>query len=175
MLAPMNFTPRPISKHQRAKLIAWTLAMLVWLVQMLFGAVVVTPRHERQRARAMSIERLTRRVKMLIISRAIDLSRRRWRGGGCAHAGRRVTVGPGALRVLLGARVHRWLARKDIGERIAVLIYTLQHLDECAAFVAKRLKRGLTRRWLALFAIEPPRAILLVSLAEPRAIIADSS
>jgi hypothetical protein len=33
----------------------------------------------------------------------------------------------------------------------------------------------LTRRWLALFAIEPPRAILLVSLAEPRAIIADSS
>jgi hypothetical protein len=171
----MNFTKRPLPKHRRARLIAWTLAMLAWLASVLFGQVAFAARHERQRGARMSLAGLTRMVKMLIISRAIDLARRRWRASSRAHAGRPIKAPKSALRVMLGARVHRMLARGDVGGRIAVLIHALRHIDAYAALVAKRLRRGLTRIWLRFFAITPSRTIPLASLFAPRAAFADSS
>jgi hypothetical protein len=51
----MKLHRRPITKHQRARLIAWTLAMLMWMASVLKGAAF-TPRHQRQRAERMSLD-----------------------------------------------------------------------------------------------------------------------
>jgi hypothetical protein len=76
---------------------------------------------------------------------------------------------------MLGSRVHRMLRQRAVGARIAALIHALQHIDAYAALVAKRLKRGLTRIWLRLFAITPPRTVPLALSAEARTAFADSS
>lgn len=172
----MNFTPRPLSTHRRARLIAWALAMLVWLAQVWFGAALLRPRHARQRASRMSLVGLKRMVKKLIIVRAIDLARRRWRAPRKrAYRGRAIALPNGVIRALIGAQVHHKLKRRQIGECIAVLIHALHHLDAYAALVAKRLKRGLTRRWLALFALPRAPDARVASLAALAAFTADSS
>lgn len=171
----MNFTPRPLSKHRRARLIAWALAMLVWMAQVLFGAVAFKPRHERQRAERMSLAGLERMVKQLIISRAIDLSRRRWRRSRVRAYRGRALVARSWANAVIGSRVRRMLRRRAIGERIAVLIHALRHLDYYAALVAKRVKRGQTRRWLYLFALPPAPDARVITLAAPQAFAADTS
>ncbi len=170
----MHIAKRPISKHQRARLIAWTLAMLMWLSAVLCGAAAFSDRHERQRGERMSLAWLTRRVKMLIISRAIDFARKRRR---CVRAvrGRLIVARGGALRALLGARLHRALNRKALAERLAVLIDALQHIDAYAAQVAKRLKRGLTRRWRYLFDLERAPNARLSAQAAPAPCAANTS
>ncbi|MGQ0532215.1 MAG: hypothetical protein ACT4OF_05935 [Caulobacteraceae bacterium] len=171
----MNFTPRPLPKHRRARLIAWALAMLAWMAQVIFAGAAFTKRHERQRGPRMSLDRLTRMVKMLIISRAIDLAGLRWRKRYIrVYRGRNITP-RGSIRAIIGSRVRRHLKRKDKGERIGVLIHAIRHLDRYAALVAKRMKRRLTRRSLALFAAPPAPAAPVTSLAMPAAFFADSS
>lgn len=172
----MKFTPRPISKHHRARLIAWTLAMLAWMMQVLFAAASLTPRHQRQRGPAMSLDRLTRMVKLLIISRAIDFTRRRYRAPPRKPRFRGLAVAPRAVvRALIGVAVQKLLKRKDVGDRIAVLLHAIRHIDVYAARVARRLKRGLTRRWRALLDWKPARDGDAVALFAPEAHFADSS
>jgi hypothetical protein len=176
MLAPMNFTPRPLSKHHRARLIAWTLAMLVWMTQVLFAAAPFTSRQQRQRGPLMSLDRLTRMVKLLIISRAIDFTRRRYRAPPRKPSFRGLAVAPRAVvRALIGARVQKLLKRKDVGDRIAVLLHAIRHIDVYAARVARRMKRGLTRRWRALLDWKAARDALVLTLASPLVCFADSS
>jgi hypothetical protein len=170
----MNFIPRPITQHYRARLIAWTLAMLMWTLNMLVAGGVLSARHERQRAWAMSLAWLTRRVKLLIISRASVLARKRTRPLRLHYRGR-VLRTRGFVNAVIGARVRRMLKRKGVVETIVALIDVLRAIDTYAAPVAKRLRRGLSRRMLHLFALPPapdaPVATLFVS--GPR--FADSS
>jgi hypothetical protein len=171
----MNFTPRPISKHYRSRLIAWTLSMLLWTFEALFAATL-KPRHERQRLQRISLDGMTRRVKMLIVSRASDFAHvrgvRRLR---FSYRGCRIVLKSGLINALVGARVRRLLKRQGVVERIAVLVHALRHIDDYATLVATRIRRGLTRRLSRLFA--PPRALAtrLVTLASPNAICFDSS
>jgi len=172
---PMNFTPRPISQHQRARLIAWTLSMLLWTLQALFAAAL-SPRHERQRRERMSLDWLTRQVKLLIISRANALARLRIRRHQrTSYRSCRNVLKPGVINALIGVRLRRRLNRKGLIERITTLVHALHHIDAYAAHVAERLGRGLTRRCLHLFALPPTPAAPLVTLATPSAHFADSS
>jgi hypothetical protein len=169
----MQLQKRPLSKHRRARLIAWTLAMLAWLAQVLLAHAPFTQRHERQRGARMSLERLARQVKLLIISRALDrLPRRRRRGP--AFRGRALTP-RSVIRALIGASLRRTFKRKHIGERIFALMHALIHIDDYAARIAKRLRRGLTRRWLALFALNWPHSTLVLSTTKLAPCAADSS
>ena len=171
----MNFIPRPINQHHRARLIAWTLSMLLWTFQALFAAAL-SPRHERQRRERMSLAWLTQQVKLLIISRANDLAytrmRRRQR---LSYRGCRNVLMPGIVNALIGVRLRRRLNRKGLIERIATLVQALHHIDDYAAIVAKRIRRGLTRRCLQLFALPPAPAARVITLAAPDAICVDSS
>lgn len=170
----MHFAKRPLPKHRRARLIASTLALLLWMAQVLLGAVVFTARHERQRGARMSLDRIARQVKLLIISRAADLSGVRPRRPVRAFRGRRIDW-QGAINAAIGARVKRLLKRTHIGERIAVLVHALANLDDYAVLVAKRLRRGMTRRWRVLFAFHWPLSAAVRSLAAPGSTFADSS
>jgi len=170
----MQLPNRPLSKHRRARLIAATLAMLLWLAQVLFAGGPFSPRHERQRARAMSLQRLTKQVKLLIVSRALDGLRRRRPRRVRRFRGR--SIAPRAsVDAIIGMRLKRRLKRRDLGERIAVLIDALLHIDRYAAHVAKRLRRGLTRRWRAVFAIDWPRSAPAPFGPAPAPHIADTS
>ena len=172
----MNFTPPPLSKHRRARLIAWTLAMLMWMAQVFFCGAAFSDRHERKRGPLMSLDGLTRRVMMLILCRANDLTGFRWRKPRRRRVYRgRDVPSRGAFRALVGVRVRRMLKRKELGERILVLIHAIQHIDHYAALVARRLKRGLTRRFMPLFALPPAPDAPVVMLATLPVCFADSS
>ncbi len=171
----MNFTPRPISQHQRARLIAWTLAMVLWTFQALFAAAL-TPRHERQRRTRMSLDWLTQQVKRLIVSRASDLACARMvRRQRISYRGCRNVLKTGFVNAVLGARIRRLLNRKGLVERIAALIDALRYIEDYASCVAHRLRRGLTRRSLQLFALPPAPDTRVTTLAALDAIFADSS
>jgi hypothetical protein len=103
----MNFIPRSISKHYRARLIAWTLSMLMWTFQALCAGMF-SPRHERQRRERMSLAWLTQQVKLLIISRANDFAydpRRRRQI--ISYRGCRNVLKPGFVNAMVGARAAR--------------------------------------------------------------------
>jgi hypothetical protein len=169
----MQLQKRPLSKHHRARLIAWTLAMLAWLAQVLVANVLFTPRHERQRGARMSLERLERQVKLLILSRALDMLPCRRR---CGRAFRGRSLTPhNFIRAAIGVRMKRKLQGHDIVSRIVALMHALTHIDEYAKLIAKRLRRGLTRRWLALFAIGWPRGTPVLSAPASAPLAADSS
>ena len=172
----MNFIPRSISKHYRARLIAWTLSMLMWTFQALCAGMF-SPRHERQRRERMSLIWLTQQVKLLIISRANDFAgmRMRRRRQIISYRGCRNVLKPGIVNALIGVRLRRFLNRKGLIERIAALVQALHHIDDCASIVAHRMRRGLNRRMLHLFALPPAPAARIVTLTAPDAICVDSS
>jgi hypothetical protein len=171
----MNFIARPISQHHRARLIAWTLAMMLWTFEALFAGAL-TPRYERQRRERMSLTWLTQQVKLLIISRAGDFARARMvRRQRISYRGCRNVLKPGFVNAIIGVRIRRMLNRKGVVQRISALIQALHHIDDHAAYVARRLRRGLTRRYLHLFALPQAPAKRLVTLAAPETICADSS
>jgi hypothetical protein len=171
----MNYTPRPLPKHHRARLIAWALAMLAWVASLLFGGAVFTDRHARQRGKRMSLAGLKYMVECLILSRARDFARLRWRGRH-VRAFRGRPIAPRAVvRALIGARVRRMLKRRTIAERIAVFIQALTQIDTYATLLAKRVRRGLTRRLYALFIPPIAPAAPCASLALMQAAFSDSS
>jgi hypothetical protein len=128
--------------------------MLMWLLQLIYSGAVLSARHERQRSGRMSIYWLTRRVKMLIISRAGELSRVRLRRPrrSFSYRGCRNVLKPGLVNAFIGVRLRRMLHAKCLIERLVALAHALRHIDDYAAIVAKRMRRGLTRRFLHLFA-----------------------
>ena len=171
----MNFIPRSISKHYRARLIAWTLSMLLWTFQALCAGMF-SPRHERQRRERMSLIWLTQQVKLLIISRANDFAHDpRRRRQIISYRGCRNVLKPGFVNALIGARIRRLLNRKGVIERISALVSALHHIDDYAIHVAKRIRRGLNRRYLELFALPPAPPARVITLAAPDAICVDSS
>jgi hypothetical protein len=174
-MTAMNFIPRSISQHHRARLIAWTLAMLLWTFQALFAAAL-SPRYERQRRERMSLTWLTQQVKLLIISRANDFVYAPTRRRLCvSYRGCRNSLKSGFVNAMIGVRIKRMLHAKGVIERISALMHALRHIDDFAIVVAYRLRRGLTRRQLHLFALPPAPDTRVVTLAAPDAICVDSS
>lgn len=143
--AHMHLAKRPLPKHARARLIAWALAMSIWLIAAITGAVALRPRHARQRADISAITRLLRLVKRLIISRAADFAHVRRRRRYCAVYRGRPVVPSGLVRALIGSRLRHALKRKDVIEQLRALIGALKNLDEYAVRLAKRMRRRLTR------------------------------
>lgn len=146
--------------------------MLSWIAAVLFADGAVSRRHIRQRFN-ISLDRLTRRVRNLLIIRAAQLARRRepkrlryWRRG---RDLRRAHF----LRSAFGGHLRRTLKHKDIATRIARLIAVLRNLDAYAAQLAKRLRRGLTRLWPRM--VEPAFAPLRLGPPAPPPAVADSS
>lgn len=169
----MHLAKRHLPKHARARLIAWALAMLMWLGAALSGAIAVKPRHQRQRVDLYALTHLTLLVKRLIISRAADFARLRPpKRVGTAYRGRPIAR-PGLIRALIGSHLRRALKRQDIFKHICALIAALRHLDVHAAHIAKRMRRKLTR--LAPVLTLPYAAAPLISLCRAHAVANDSS
>src|SRR5262245_4341653 len=98
----MHIAKPILTQHRRARLIAWTLAMLAWLASVLFEGAPFTQRCARQRGKRMSLEGLARQVKLLIVSRGGELARLRRRKPGSHYRGRSLRR-PGRIRALIGA------------------------------------------------------------------------
>jgi hypothetical protein len=131
--------------HRRARLIAWTLAMLAWLAGVLTGNVL-KPRHARQRAERASLWFLARRVHLLIIARAMDfIGRRPLRFRAPMQHGRSIAQ-PGLMRALIGAKLRRAFKKKSVLDSILAMIHALRNLDDFARAMAQRIRRKLTRR-----------------------------
>jgi len=164
------FKPR-LSDHRHARLVAWALAMLLWMAGVLRGAGV-TSRHLRQRGGA-PLHAAAHFVKQLIVVRAQRIARLRtagrfqyWRYG-------RLVLRRGVFRAIVGARVRKALRRRDPFAQLAALIDALAHVDSFARMVAARIRRRLTRLW-------PKRAAraddaLAAPCCAPEAAFADSS
>jgi hypothetical protein len=170
----MNFIPRHLPKHARARLIAWTLAMLAWLAWAMSGAAAPKRRHIRRRYRFISLDRLARTTAMLIISRAGDLARKRFgrrnpffnRVRGRARWPRHV------MRSLIGGRLRRALKHESFTTRVAILADALRRIDAWAAPLVKRVRRGMTKLWPRRTAPGAPAPV--VALAVPPAFFADT-
>jgi hypothetical protein len=148
------------TSHQRRRLALWALAVLQWIVAVLFAGTPVAPRHIVQRGPRISLEGLTRTVIKLLVIRAGELGRRRrgrlrfWRYG-------RDLRRPHFIRSLLGANLRRTLRHKDLATRIARLIAVLRDLDAYAQRLARRFK--LTRLWPTTSAPTPAKGLRAAS------------
>lgn len=149
--------------------------MLAWIAWAVSSAASPKRRHIRRRYRFISLDRLTRTVALLIISRAGDLARRRHekanpffnRVRGRARWPRHV------FRSLIDGRLRRALKHRDFTARIALLSDALRRIDAWAAPLVKRLRHGMTKLWPRRTA--PSDHAPLVALAMGPAFLADSS
>jgi hypothetical protein len=171
----MQLQKRHLSKHRRARLTAWTLAILAWLAWVFSADRAPKRRHMRKRYGFISLDRLARRVALLVIIRAVELGGiRRYKSNpfflrlrGRDRWPRHVT------RSLIGGRLRRALKHESFSARVAILTDALNYLDLWAARHAARRRRGMTRLWPLLAA--PTPAAPIAALAAPAAFLADSS
>lgn len=169
----MHLANRHLSKHARARLFAWALAMSMWLFAAITGAIAMKPRHARQRADLEALGRLDYLVRGLIITRASELARQRTpKRFSAAYRGRPIATS-GLIRALIGSRLRRALTRKDIFEQLRALIDALHALETHAAHLAKRMRRRLTR--LAPIFTLPCASAPLHSFTHTRAVANDTS
>jgi len=170
----MQFQKRHLSKHRRARLIAWTLAILAWVAWVFSAERAPQRRHMRQRYGFISLEGLARNVAMLVFIRAAELAGVRHRRNPFFSRLRGRQLWPRhALRSLIGGRLRRALKHKDFTARVAILTDALRRLDVWAARHVRRARRGRTRLWA--IAPKPTPAAPLITLARPPAFFADSS
>jgi hypothetical protein len=165
--------PQPlINPHRFARLVAWLQALLAWAAQILF-ATTARPnrRHIRQRYGFISLDRIERCVRALVITHAVQLAqlRRRQRPlrNAAAFGFRRRIARGGLLRAAVGARVRKALKHRDPAQRIQRLVGALANIDAFARrYLLARAKRRLTRLHAVLIAAPmaepvfggPPRA-----------------
>jgi hypothetical protein len=169
----MHLPKHHVSKHRRARLIAWTLAMLAWLAWVFSADVAPKRRHLRRRYGFLSLDRLARTLSVLIVLRAAELAGvRRGNPFRSRIPGRKVWVRH-AVRSIVGGRLRRALKHKDFTTRIALLTDAARRLDGWAAHYVARLRLGMTR--LRAVPTRPQPAAPLVSLAVTTAFFADSS
>lgn len=152
--------------------------MIVWAAAVLFENLVPSRRRLRQRCGMLSIDRLTRVVRNLMIARAGELL-----GARRAQRRSRTFAPPGfcrrmrarnILRAVAGARLRRFMSAGDDVARFTRLLRILGDLDAYArAFLFRRAKSGVNRL-LPVFAVRPPRAPLR-SQARPAPAAVNSS
>jgi hypothetical protein len=135
----MRLPKRLLTKHRRARLIAWTLAVLAWLAWVFSAGGAPNRRHMRQRYGFISLDRLARNIALLIIVRAAEIGGvKRYRSNpffsrlrGRHRWPRHVT------RSIIGARQRRALRHSDVTTRVAILTGALHRLDAWAARLAR--------------------------------------
>jgi hypothetical protein len=171
----MHLAKRHLPKHARARLIAWTLAMLAWIAWALSAATTPNRRHIRRRYGFVSLDRLARTVALLIVSRAADLAHRRRRDRNpFFNRVRGRQVWPRHVqRSIIGARLRRALKHKNFTSRVALLTDALKRIDVWAAPVVKRLRDGMTKLWPRH--TNPTPATPLATLIAAQASFADTS
>ena len=139
-----------LNPHRRARLIAWTLAMLAWVHAVFFNDRIMSRRQLRKRGCFLSLDGLARMVTRLILIRAAELlgprqPRKRMVRVRGEDLRRRHLV-----RSVIGSRLRRAFKHRDVRERVAILIAALKTLDLWAARFAKRLARRVTKLWAIL-------------------------
>ena len=101
-----------LSPHRRARLIAWTLAMLAWVHAVFFDGQIMSRRRLRQRGGFLSLDRIARVVTQLIILRAAELAGFR-RHGRISFRQHGADLWPRHLRrSAIGARIRRALKHR---------------------------------------------------------------
>jgi hypothetical protein len=168
-------TPRRpyLAPHRRQRLILWALAMLTWIASVL-ASIAPTRRHLSQRG-AMSIHRLARMVKQLVLLRAADIAgmKRKTRPPLLFKQGRDMRRRH-IMRSMVGSRLRRALDHRDPVARIAILIDALTHLDAWAARFAKHISCGFARLW-SIAPAPMTDAVLLLGPPAPPPACCDSS
>jgi hypothetical protein len=170
----MHLQKRHLSKHRRARLIAWTLAILAWVAWVFSAERAPKRRHMRQRYGFISLDRLARTVALLVVSRAGELARMRRRANPFFARVRGRQRWPRHIkRSIIGARLRQRLKHADFATRVAILAAAAANLDAWAVAHIKKLRRGMTRLWA--IAPAPVPAVPLITLARAPAFFADSS
>lgn len=171
----MQLQKRHLSKHRRARLIAWSLAILAWFAWAFSAECAPKRRHMRRRYGLVSLDGLARTVALLILVRAAELAGvRRWRANPFfARVRGRQRWPRHAVRSIIGSRLRRALKHKDFTTRVAILTDALRRLDAWAALYVKRMRKGLTKLWPRL--TKPQAAVQLAALAAAEAFFVDTS
>lgn len=169
----MQLPPKPrLSRHQRARLIAWTLALLLWFARVLPAGLAPARRHIRQRCAFFDLNWIARWISGLVLLRAHELAGLSRRTPPPLYRYGRRRKPASFLRSAFGARLRRALKHRDVATRISILIDALRRLDAFAARFTKRLQRKFTRLWPILATQGAQRA----PTAEPApALCADDS
>lgn len=174
----MHKPTRFLTQHRRARIVAWTLAMLAWIASVLFTKRAPSRRRIRQRYGLFSLRALTRLVCDLATVRALEMTQIRRRPPkvrNTAGAGFRRRTRPRALaRAIVGARLRKAFKRGAVAERIQFLIAALSDIDAFARhyFVPRALRR-LTKLWAVVPIAPAAEPILRASAPSPA--IANSS
>jgi hypothetical protein len=171
----MHLPKRHISKHRRARLVAWSLAMLAWLAWVFSADRAPKRRHMRRRYGLMSLDRLAQMLALLIVVRAGELAcTGRYRANPFFNRVRGRQAWPRhALRATIGGRLRRALKHKCFTTRVAILTDAARRLDAWAAPYVDRLRLGMTRLWSVR--TKPRPAAPLIWLAATSAFFADTS
>jgi hypothetical protein len=173
----MKSSPYIISSHRLVRLIAWARLALAWAAMMLFSEDAPRPTRRRiRRYGLLSLDRLERLVRNLVLIRAAQLARRPARRCTFAFAPagfRRRRRTRQLLRAVAGSRLRRALRDRDPAKRMARLVQALADIETLARRIVRRLPKGLTRV-RALVAVRPPHERIR-SLAAPARCTCDSS
>jgi hypothetical protein len=152
--------------------------MIVWSAAVFFGSLIPSRRRIRQRYGMLSIDKLTRAVRNLLIARAGQLATRRWakeKTRDYASSGfRRRVRARNILRSIGGARLRRFMIAGGVAARFARLLQILGNIDAYVrAFLLRRASNGVNRL-KPLLAVRPPHEPVRTQAA-PVSICADTS
>ncbi|WP_395646578.1 hypothetical protein [Terricaulis sp.] len=170
----MHLPPKPrLSRQRLARILAWTLALLLWLARALDSNKPARRRHLRQRYIFFDLDWLVRHVAVVIVLHAARLAPApRRRRLVFFHRGRDLKR-TGFRRSAFGSRLRRALKGRGDAGRIGALIDALRRIDILAAIYAARLRRRFTRLWPLIAA--PDAAAPLPALAGAAVRAADTS
>lgn len=164
----MHAQPKPcLGAHRQARIIAWALAMLLWLSSVVSGAHIMSRRRLRQRGGWFCLDHLARLITNLIGIRAAELAgnraprKRLFRDRGVDL--RR----PHLRRSVIGSRLRRALKHPDAEARIRLLIHALHDFEALAARLANRMRRRVTRLWAILARPASTEALASVDARAP--------
>ena len=163
IIAPVQIKPPPINAHRLARLIVLARAVIVWAAAVFFESLIPSRRRIRQRYGMLSIDKLTRMVRNLLIARVGQLARGRSttmrRPRNYAPPGfRRRMRARNLLRSIGGGRLRRFMNAGGDAARFARILQIVGDLDTYArAFLLRRAENGVNRL-MPLLAIRPPHA-----------------
>jgi hypothetical protein len=160
--------PPALNRHRLARLIVWAQALVLWAAAVLIGERIGNRRHIRQRYRALTIDKLARLVRNLLIIRAAEFVRLRpappWRD--FAPAGFQRRRGLCRLRAVAGSRLRRVLNEGDLAARLMRFVHIVGHLDAYARTFLLRRARNRIGRLNPLIAARPRAHVLPLHWAQ---------
>lgn len=177
-MAPMHKPPHPINAHRLARLIVCARGMIVWAAAVFFDGLFANRRRIRQRFGMLSIDKLTRLVRNLMIARTAQIAGvrrlRRPHRDDTRSGFRRRKRARKVLRSIAGSRLRRFMKQGGDAERFARLIHMMHNLDAYArSFLLRRAANGVNRL-VPILPVRPPHDAVR-ALAAPMPALADTS